>query len=122
MTKEGLINDGRQLLVRDTNTFGSYALVGYKGTHAGDAGIIYCPYIPVTLYKAIKPENGLSVIGARTRYGLVDNPYDAENFYSLIKFTGFDKGYTLGDGERTFFGDVAESSQMSFSARSGLIG
>ena len=122
MTKEGLINDGRQLLVRDTNTFGSYALVGYKGTHAGDAGIIYCPYIPVTLYKAIKPENGLSVIGARTRYGLVDNPYDAENFYSLIKFTGFDKGYTLGTDERTFFGEVKEDSSMSFSARSGLIG
>lgn len=122
MTKEGLINDGRQLLVRDTNTFGSYAMVGYKGTHAGDAGIIYCPYIPVTLYKAIKPENGLSVIGARTRYGLVDNPYDAENFYSLIKFTGFDKGYTLGTDQRTFFGEVKEDSTMSFSARSGLIG
>ena len=127
MTKEGLINDGRQLLVRDTNTFGSYALVGYKGTHAGDAGIIYCPYIPVTLYKAIKPENGLSVIGARTRYGLVDNPYDAENYYSLIKFMGFDKGYTLGTTERTFFGDVkAESapadSTGAYAFRSGLIG
>ena len=125
MTKEGLINDGRQLLVRDTNTFGSYALVGYKGTHAGDAGIIYCPYIPVTLYKAIKPENGLSVIGARTRYGLVDNPYDAENFYSLIKFTGFDKGYTLGDGQRTFFGTVDASEapdSTKYSYRSGLIG
>ena len=127
MTKEGLINDGRQLLVRDTNTFGSYALVGYKGTHAGDAGIIYCPYIPVTLYKAIKPENGLSVIGARTRYGLVDNPYDAENYYSLIKFMGFDKGYTLGTTERTFFGDVkAESapadSTDAYTFRSGLIG
>ena len=122
MTKEGLINDGRQLLVRDTNTFGSYALVGYKGTHAGDAGIIYCPYIPVTLYKAIKPENGLSVIGARTRFGLVDNPYDAANYYSLIKFTGFDKGYTLGTDKRTFFGDVKEDSTMTFSTRSGLIG
>ena len=127
MTKEGLINDGRQLLVRDTNTFGSYALVGYKGTHAGDAGIIYCPYIPVTLYKAIKPENGLSVIGARTRYGLVDNPYDAENYYSLIKFMGFDKGYTLGDGQRTFFGDVAAESAPAdgsgaYAFRSGLIG
>ncbi len=97
-------------------------MVGYKGTHAGDAGIIYCPYIPVTLYKAIKPENGLSVIGARTRYGLVDNPYDSENFYSLIKFTGFDKGYTLGTDQRTFFGEVKEDSTMSFSARSGLIG
>ena len=124
MTKEGLINDGRQLLVRDTNTFGSYALVGYKGTQAGDAGIIYCPYIPVTLYKAIKPENGLSVIGARTRYGLVDNPYDAENFYSLIKFTGFDAQYSLGDGKRTFFGDagVEQYDSTNYSHRSGLIG
>ena len=125
MTKEGLINDGRQLLVRDTNTFGSYALVGYKGTQAGDAGIIYCPYIPVTLYKAIKPENGLSVIGARTRYGLVDNPFDADNYYSLIKFTGFDKGYTLGTSQRTFFGtveaaDVSDSTNFNF--RSGLVG
>ena len=124
MTKEGLINDGRQLLVRDTNTFGSYALVGYKGTQAGDAGIIYCPYIPVTLYKAIKPENGLSVIGARTRYGLVDNPYDAENFYSLIKFTGFDAQYNLGHGMRTFFGDagVEQYDSTNYSHRSGLIG
>lgn len=126
MTKEGLINDGRQLLVRDTNTFGSYALVGYKGTQAGDAGIIYCPYIPVTLYKAIKPENGLSVIGARTRYGLVDNPFDAKNYYSLIKYTGFDSQYTLGGGQRTFFGelsaDSAPDSASAYHFRSGLIG
>ena len=125
MTKEGLINDGRQLLVRDTNTFGSYALVGYKGTQTGDAGIIYCPYIPVTLYKAIKPENGLSVIGARTRYGLVDNPYDAENFYSLIKFMGFETPYPGVIADRTFFGDVppesAPSSAGSFQYRSGLV-
>ena len=129
MTKEGLINDGRQLLVRDTNTYGSYALVGYKGTHAGDTGIIYCPYIPVTLYKAIKPENGLSVIGARTRYGLVDNPFDAKHFYRLIKFTGFDSTYTLGNGYRTFFGDATSSEasalqadSTAFQHRSGLVG
>ena len=122
MTKEGLINDGRQLLVRDTNTYGSYALVGYKGTHAGDSGIIYCPYIPVTLYKAIKPENGLSVVGARTRYGLVDNPFDARNFYSLIKFTGFDQEFIF-NGQRTFFGDAiapVPSSSGAFQHR-GLV-
>ena len=126
MTKEGLINDGRQLLVRDTNTYGSYALIGYKGTHAGDTGIIYCPYVPVTLYKAIKPENGLSVIGARTRYGLVDNPFDAKHFYRLIKFTGFETGYSLGNDERTFFGavsaDQAASSAGAYQFRSGLVG
>lgn len=119
MTKEGLINDGRQLLVRDTNTYGSYALVGYKGTHAGDSGIIYCPYIPVTLYKAIKPENGLSVVGARTRYGLVDNPFDARNFYSLIKFTGFDQEF-LFNGERTFFGDAVGTDSTNHNFR-GLV-
>lgn len=127
MTKEGLINDGRQLLVRDTNTFGSYALVGYKGTHAGDSGIIYCPYIPVTLYKAIKPENGLSVVGARTRYGLVDNPFDAKTFYSLIKFSGFDKVYNGAIANRTFFGAPAgdatavEGADSTFATRSGLV-
>ena len=119
MTKEGLINDGRQLLVRDTNTYGSYALVGYKGTHAGDSGIIYCPYIPVTLYKAIKPENGLSVVGARTRYGLVDNPFDARNFYSLIKFTGFDQEFIF-NGQRTFFGDSVGTDSTNYKFR-GLV-
>lgn len=119
MTKEGLINDGRQLLVRDTNTYGSYALVGYKGTHAGDSGIIYCPYIPVTLYKAIKPENGLSVVGARTRYGLVDNPFDARNFYSLIKFTGFDQEFIF-NGQRTFFGDAVGTDSTNYKFR-GLV-
>ena len=121
MTKEGLINDGRQLLVRDTNTFGSYAMVGYKGTTAGDSGIIYCPYIPVTLYRAVKPENGINVIGARTRYGLVDNPYDASCFYSLVWFTGFDKEYTLGQGTRTFFGEIAPTESTSYNYRGGLV-
>lgn len=130
MTKEGLINDGRQLLVRDTNTLSSYALVGYKGTTAGDNGIIYCPYIPVTLYKAIRPDTGISVIGARTRYGLVDNPFDAANFYSLIKFTGFNTKYSLTAADRYFFGGLVEGNekgektdgQTGYQFRSGIVG
>ena len=47
LTKCGLINDGQQLLIRDTYAVGDYVLMGYKGAHPADNGIIYCPYIPV---------------------------------------------------------------------------
>ena len=85
LAKEGLINEGRQLLVRNTYASVDYALVGYKGTAVGSSGIIYCPYIPITLVKTVDPWTFNNRIGVRTRYGVLNNPFDAKNFYRLIK-------------------------------------
>jgi hypothetical protein len=52
-----------------------YAVVGYKGTVAYDAGLFYCPYVPLQMVRAINPNTFQPKIGFKTRYGLVANPY-----------------------------------------------
>lgn len=99
LAKVGLINDGQQLLVRDTYAVGDYVLMGYKGTHPADNGIIYCPYIPVTLQKVINPDTLTPVIGARTRYGIMNSVWDAKNYYHFINVK-LDGTYKWGDERR----------------------
>lgn len=83
--KQGLINDGQQLLVRDAFARKDYVLMGYKGQHPGDSGIIYCPYIPVQLSKVQRPDTFTPAVGARTRYGIMSSPWDARRYYHFIK-------------------------------------
>ena len=49
--------------------------VGYKGTSAFDAGLFYCPYVPLQLVRAVDPNSFQPKIGFKTRYGLVANPF-----------------------------------------------
>ena len=85
LQKVGLINDGQQLLIRDTFAAGDYVLVGYRGKQLGDTGIIYAPYVPIQITKALRPDSFTHELGARTRYGLVANPLDGGEFYHLAK-------------------------------------
>lgn len=50
-------------------------LIGYKGANAYDAGIFYCPYIPLQFFKAQGQEDFGLRLGIKSRYGLVSNPY-----------------------------------------------
>ena len=50
-------------------------VVGYKGNSVYDAGIFYCPYIPVQWYSATGSEDFGLRLGIKSRYGLVSNPY-----------------------------------------------
>ena len=52
-----------------------YFVVGYKGTSAFDAGLFYCPYVPLQLVRAVDPESFQPKIGFKTRYGMVANPF-----------------------------------------------
>ena len=52
-----------------------YFTVGYKGTSAFDAGLFYCPYVPLQLVRAVDPGTFQPKIGFKTRYGLVSNPF-----------------------------------------------
>jgi len=49
--------------------------VGYKGSSAFDAGLFYCPYVPLQLVRAVDPNSFQPKIGFKTRYGLVANPF-----------------------------------------------
>lgn len=90
LQKVGLINDGQQLLLRDTYAAGDYVLIGYRGKQLGDTGIIYAPYVPIQITKALRPDSFTHELGARTRYGLVANPLDGGEFYHLAKIVDAD--------------------------------
>ena len=100
LTKIGMINDGQQLLVRDTYAMGQYLLMGYKGAHPADNGIIYCPYIPVQLQKVINPDTLTPMIGARTRYGVMNSVWDAKNYYHFITIKDLDKEYSFNQNRK----------------------
>ena len=52
-----------------------YYVVGYKGSSPYDAGIFYCPYVPLQMVRAVGENNFQPKIGFKTRYGLVANPF-----------------------------------------------
>jgi hypothetical protein len=52
-----------------------YVVVGYKGTTPYDAGLFYCPYVPLQMVRAIDPNTYQPKVGFKTRYGLVANPF-----------------------------------------------
>jgi hypothetical protein len=52
-----------------------YYVVGYKGTSPYDAGLFYCPYVPLQMVRAVGQDTFQPKIGFKTRYGMVANPF-----------------------------------------------
>ena len=73
-----------------------YALMGYKGSEYYDTGIIYCPYIPIMVQRAIDPVNFTPRIGLMTRYGIVNNIFGANLYYHLVIVKGLGVAFTPG--------------------------
>ncbi len=57
------------------NTAKQYFVVGYKGTSPYDAGLFYCPYVPLQMVRAVGQDTFQPKIGFKTRYGLIANPF-----------------------------------------------
>lgn len=73
-TFAGVLN-GRYRVYIDPYAGNNYLVVGYKGSSAFDAGIFYCPYVPLQMIRAIGENSFQPKIGFKTRYGMVANPY-----------------------------------------------
>ena len=73
-TFAGVLN-GRTRVYIDPYATVDYITVGYKGTNAYDAGLFYCPYVPLTMVRAVGEETFQPKIGFKTRYGMVSNPF-----------------------------------------------
>ena len=58
-------------------TGGDFCCVGYRGTSPYDAGLFYCPYVPLQMVRAVGENTFQPKIGFKTRYGLVNNPFVA---------------------------------------------
>ena len=54
-----------------------YVTVGFRGSNPYDAGVFYCPYVPLTMVKAVGENDFQPRIGFKTRYGMVANPFVA---------------------------------------------
>lgn len=66
---------GNYAVYVDPYAAGDGYLVGYKGAEANDAGIFYCPYVPLSLSRAVNPVNFQMALGFKTRYGWAVNPF-----------------------------------------------
>ena len=73
-TFAGTLN-GRMRVYIDPYSTTDYITVGYKGTNPYDAGIFYCPYVPLTMVRAVAENTFQPKIGFKTRYGMVSNPF-----------------------------------------------
>jgi len=73
-TFAGVLN-GRYRVYIDPYASDNYLVVGYKGSSAFDAGLFYCPYVPLQMVRAIGQDTFQPRIGFKTRYGMVANPF-----------------------------------------------
>jgi len=73
-TFAGTLN-GRMKVYIDPYATVDYITVGYKGTNPYDAGLFYCPYVPLTMMRAVAEDTFQPKIGFKTRYGLASNPF-----------------------------------------------
>jgi hypothetical protein len=73
-TFAGVLN-GRYRVYIDPYAGNNYLVVGYKGSSAFDAGLFYCPYVPLQMVRAIGENTFQPKIGFKTRYGMVANPF-----------------------------------------------
>ena len=87
-TFAGVLNGRLKVYIDPYAIGGNYLTVGYKGSSAFDAGLFYCPYVPLQMVRAVDQDSFQPKIGFKTRYGMVANP--------------FAEGATAGAGSLTF--------------------
>ena len=88
----GTLN-GRMKVYIDPYASVDYFTVGYKGANPYDAGMFFCPYVPLSMMKTIGENDFQPRIGFKTRYGVADNPFvtagaGANVYYRKRKVTG----------------------------------
>ena len=85
-----------------------YYVVGYKGTNAYDAGLFYCPYVPLQMYRAIGQDTFQPRIGFKTRYGMVLNPFAK----GLTALTNSDPQHATNIGANAYYRRVRVANLM----------
>ena len=85
-----------------------YYVVGYKGSNAYDAGLFYCPYVPLQMYRAIGQDTFQPRIGFKTRYGMVLNPFAK----GLTALTNSDPQHSTNLGANAYYRRVRVANLM----------
>jgi hypothetical protein len=79
-----------------TSATNEFAVVGFKGSNAYDAGLFYCPYVPLQMVRAVDTGTFQPKIGFKTRYGLVANPFAEGTNAGLGALTAQSNNYYRG--------------------------
>ena len=78
-TYAGILNGKYKVFIdpysANINAASQFYVVGYKGPNAYDAGLFYCPYVPLQMVRAVDPKTFQPRIGFKTRYGVIANPF-----------------------------------------------
>jgi hypothetical protein len=98
----GILNNKMKVFIDPFATAGvDFACVGYKGASPYDAGIFYCPYVPLQMVRAVGQDTFQPKIGFKTRYGMAQNPFargrgpissdvtqtDSNQYYRIFRVT-----------------------------------
>ena len=78
-TLVGTIGGGRMKVYIDPYAALNYVVVGYKGSNQYDAGLFYCPYVPLQMVRAVGENSFQPKVGFKTRYGMVNNPFVSQS-------------------------------------------
>ena len=88
-TFAGVLNGRLRVYIDPYAIGGNYLTVGYKGSSAFDAGLFYCPYVPLQMVRAVDQSSFQPKIGFKTRYGMVANPFaEMNSSYQPVKGQG----------------------------------
>jgi hypothetical protein len=102
-TFAGVLNGGLKVYVDPYQTSGN-VVTGYRGSSPYDAGLFYCPYVPLTMVKAVGENDFQPRIAFKTRYGMVSNPY-------ALAYSGGDASAELaGNGTNPYFRKLVVSN------------
>ena len=84
-----------------------YYVVGYKGTSPYDAGMFYCPYVPLQMVRAVGENSFQPKIGFKTRYGIAANP-----FHTGTVAAGADGAISISSATNKYYRKVKVSNLM----------
>jgi hypothetical protein len=96
---------GRYQVHIDPYATRDYITVAYKGANAWDAGVYWCPYVPLEMARAVGEDSFQPRIGFQTRYGVIANPFESTLANGSTK-----AGKGLGQGENSYFRKFAVSN------------
>ena len=89
----------------NTGAASQFYVCGYKGTSPYDAGLFYCPYVPLQMVRAIDPATFQPKIGFKTRYGMIANPF-------VMQSDGTTDGDTFTADRNQYYRSVKVSNLM----------
>ena len=94
-TFAGVLNGKMKVYIDPYAGTRNFVCVGYRGTSPYDAGMFYCPYVPLQMVRAVGEDTFQPRIGFKTRYGMVTNPFVGTASTNNIETTGVNQYYRI---------------------------